>query len=75
MSRPARVEIDVSAARHNLSTIRSSIGSAKILAIVKADAYGHGLVQIAKGFGDADAFGVVSTEEAILIKISFFVSR
>ncbi len=75
MSRPARVEIDVSAARHNLSTIRSSIGSAKILAIVKADAYGHGLVQIAKGFGDADAFGVVSTEEAIALRSSNITHR
>ncbi len=68
MSRPARVEIDVSAATHNLSTVRSLIGSSKILAVVKADAYGHGLGLIAKGFGNADAFGVVSTEEAVALR-------
>ena len=68
MSRPARVEIDVSAATHNLSTVQSLIGSSKILAVVKADAYGHGLGLIAKGFGNADAFGVVSTEEAIVLR-------
>ena len=68
MSRPARVEIDVSAATHNLSTVRSLIGCSKILAVVKADAYGHGLDLIAKSFDDADAFGVVSTEEAIALR-------
>ena len=68
MSRPARVEIDVSAATHNLSTVRSLIGCSKILAVVKADAYGHGLGLIAKGLGKADAFGVVSTEEAIALR-------
>ena len=68
MSRPARVEIDVSAAMHNLSTIRSMIGSSKILAVVKADAYGHGLDLITNGFADADALGVVSTDEAIALR-------
>ena len=69
MSRPARVEIDVSAATHNLSTVQSLIGSSKILAVVKADAYGHGLGLIAKGFGNADAFGVVSTEEQLSTRV------
>ena len=68
MSRPARVEIDVSAATHNISTVRSLIGSSRILAVVKADAYGHGLGLIAEGFGNADAFGVVSAEEAIALR-------
>ena len=70
MSRPARVVIDIEAAKHNLSVVQKMAPSSKILAVIKADAYGHGLIQMARGFEDADAFGVVSTEEAIALRKS-----
>jgi len=46
--RPTRAEIDLSALRHNLQIVRNASGSAGIMAVVKAEAYGHGLIQIAR---------------------------
>jgi len=64
MSRPAKVVISLSALRHNFSRIRTLAPDSKIMAIVKADAYGHGIAQIAKSLEHADAFGVACLEEA-----------
>ena len=46
--RPTRAEIDLSAIRHNLQIVRNAVGTAKIMAVVKAEAYGHGLIQISR---------------------------
>ena len=64
MSRPAKVVINLSALRHNFSRIRTLAPDSKIMAIVKADAYGHGIVHIAQSLEHADAFGVACLEEA-----------
>ncbi|WP_018290469.1 alanine racemase [Verrucomicrobium sp. 3C] len=67
--RPLRcwAEIDGSALRHNLSVVRSRIPQeTKLVAVVKANAYGHGLVPVAKELveGGADVLGVSNVEEA-----------
>ena len=64
MSRPAQVVINLAALRHNFSRVRVLAPASKIIAVVKADAYGHGLVRIAKALPDTDAFGVACLEEA-----------
>jgi len=64
MSRPAKVVISLSALRHNYSRIRTLAPDSRIMAIVKADAYGHGIAPIAQSLEDADAFGVACLEEA-----------
>lgn len=64
MTRPARVVIDTDAARYNLARARALAPRQRIMAIVKADAYGHGLVRMAAAFSAADAFGVACLEEA-----------
>ncbi len=64
MSRPAKVVINLSALRHNFSRIRTLATDSKIMAIVKADAYGHGIARIAQSLEHADAFGVACLEEA-----------
>jgi len=64
MSRPAKVVISLSALRHNFSRIRTLAPDSKIMSIVKADAYGHGIAQIAQSLQDADAFCVACLEEA-----------
>jgi len=65
MSRPARVIVDTAAVRANLEVVRSCAPRSRIMAIVKADAYGHGIARIAAALaGKADAFGVASIEEA-----------
>jgi len=64
MTRPARVVIDLNALQHNLSRARELAPRSKLMAVVKADAYGHGLVRMASALTSADAFGVACMEEA-----------
>ncbi len=64
MTRPSRVVIDKQALKHNLQRVRELAPHSKIMAIIKADAYGHGLVRVANTLSNADAFGVACLEEA-----------
>ncbi len=59
-------EIDLSAIRHNVDVVRKRIGArAGIIAIVKANAYGHGASMVAAAIADlVELFGVASVEEA-----------
>lgn len=63
-------EIDMSAALHNIKAIRKRIGDdVKLMAIIKADAYGHGAVQYGTLYKDiADYFGVATIEEGIELR-------
>src|SRR5438128_6978149 len=64
------VEVDLDALRHNVSAIRQRIGKAKLMAVVKADAYGHGLAQVAGTLMQcgADAFAVANLTEALVLR-------
>ena len=73
MTRPARVVIDLEALRSNLQTVKRYAPDQKIMAIIKADAYGHGLERIAKQLELADAFGVACIEEAIRLRDAGFI--
>jgi alanine racemase len=65
-------EIDRAALRHNAKVVRDRIGSAEMLAVVKANAYGHGLVGVAEALADdAQLFGVANLEEALTLRESF----
>lgn len=60
--------IDLSACRHNLSIAQQAAPDSKCIAIIKANAYGHGIVQVAKALTNADAFGVARINEAIQLR-------
>lgn len=64
MTRSTRAVIDLSALRHNFRKAREAAPESRILAVVKADAYGHGLERVASELADADGFGVARIEEA-----------
>jgi alanine racemase len=64
MTRPSRVVIDNQALKHNLRRVKEIAPTSKVMAIIKADAYGHGLVRTAQTLNDTDAFGVACLEEA-----------
>lgn len=69
MSRPARVIVNPNAVRSNFDLAKSLAPQARVMAIVKADGYGHGIARIANALVDrADAFGVASLEEAVQIR-------
>ncbi len=48
MSRTTVATIHLGALRHNLARVRTLAGEAKVMAVVKADAYGHGLERVAR---------------------------
>lgn len=66
--RPARALIDLQALRHNYQLAREVTG-AKALAVIKADAYGHGAVRCAQALeAEADGFAVACIEEALELR-------
>lgn len=67
MSFSARAVIRLGALRHNLSRLREAARGAHVIAVLKANAYGHGLLTAAKALSDADAFGVARYGEAIAL--------
>jgi len=60
----ARALISASALRHNLARVRRAAPSSRVLAVVKANGYGHGSVRVARALTDADALGVACGSEA-----------
>ncbi len=68
MTRPACVFVNRDAAEANLRKVRGLAPQQRIMAIIKADAYGHGLVRMAQAFAAADAFGVACLEEAVVLR-------
>ncbi|WP_295391169.1 alanine racemase [uncultured Thiodictyon sp.] len=65
MTRPTRAHIDLTALRHNLAYARGLAGSARLVAVVKANGYGHGAVTVAHALeGAVEALGVACIEEA-----------
>ena len=62
------MNIDLAALGKNLGRVRSMASGRKVIAMVKANAYGHGIIRIAKALGDAEALGVASLEEGIMLR-------
>jgi alanine racemase len=65
------VEVDLDALRHNVAAIRRRIGPhVKVMAVVKADAYGHGLAQVAGVLMQCgvDAFAIANLSEALRVR-------
>lgn len=68
MTRPTQITIDLAALQHNLQQIKKIAPHSAILAMVKSNAYGHGLTRIALALKDADALGVACLEEGKLLR-------
>ena len=64
MPRATTARIDLAALRGNFARIRACAPGSKVLAVVKADAYGHGLERVARSLDNADGFGVSALSEA-----------
>ena len=70
MNSTAIAKIDLGALTHNLSLIRQKMPNQKIMAMVKSNAYGHGLVRVAQAIADVNALGVATIAEALQLKES-----
>jgi alanine racemase len=64
MSRPVRARVSLSALAHNLSVVRRGAPGARVWAVVKAHAYGHGLPAAVRGFSGADGMALVEFDNA-----------
>ena len=69
MSRPVRARIDLAALRHNHAVARRHAGAAQIWSVVKADAYGHGLMRAATALAAVtDGFALIELEGALALR-------
>ncbi len=68
MTRPARARLDAQALHHNLQQVRRHAPKARVMAVVKANGYGHGLAWVANILKEADGFAVASTEEGMQLR-------
>jgi len=60
--------IDTSALRHNLSIVRQRAPRSRVMAVIKANAYGHGLVAVAQALDSADLFAVARVDEGLALR-------
>lgn len=70
MRRAAFARINLSHLKHNLATVRKLVNQSKIMAVVKADAYGHGMLEVCNSLNDADSFSVAYVNEALELRES-----
>jgi alanine racemase len=75
MTRPARARIDLQALQHNFERVRQCAPHSRIMAVLKSHAYGHGLINAARALPGADAFGIVTLDEAIALREAGFDRR
>jgi alanine racemase len=68
MPRPLQAIIHLDAMRHNLARARACAGAARVWAVVKANAYGHGLERAMRGFADADGLALIEPENAVRLR-------
>nr|VFK13556.1 MAG: alanine racemase [Candidatus Kentron sp. LPFa] len=64
----AIAHIDLAALRHNLDRVKKLSPDTKILAVIKANGYGHGIARVADALSKADGFAVTSVEEALTLR-------
>ncbi len=60
--------VDTAALRHNLQVVRQCAPRSRVMAVIKANAYGHGLVAVARALESADAFAVARVDEGMTLR-------
>jgi len=75
VSRATLATIHLGALRRNLARVRELARGAKVMAVVKADGYGHGLERVARALRDADAFGVAAIGDGLRLRAAGVINR
>jgi alanine racemase len=71
MSRPIQARIDLSALQNNLRVARR-LASGRIMAVIKANAYGHGLMRAAEALDEAEGFALLDVRDAVALREAGF---
>ena len=72
MARPLRATISADALRHNYGVAKRTAARSRVLAVVKADAYGHGIGRVGRALKDADGFAAIELDNAVRLRESGF---
>ena len=72
MPRPIQAHIDLSALENNLHVARRAAPSARIMAVIKAEGYGHGLTRVAEALSAADGFALLDIQDAVRLRENGF---
>jgi alanine racemase len=75
MARPILAQINVAALNANLARARASAPGAQVLAVVKADAYGHGLERVLPALADADGLALLELDAAVRLREARYSRR
>lgn len=68
MTPAAYVHLDLEAVRHNLAQVKRYAPNNKIMAVIKANAYGHGITRVAQVLDQADGFAVARVDEGVRLR-------
>jgi alanine racemase len=75
MARPIQASFDLAALKNNFAVARRHAGAATLMAVVKANAYGHGLMRVARSLADADAFALLELDDAVRLRDAGYRQR
>jgi len=75
MPNTVRAQINLSALRHNFSIVRQLCPDSRIMAMIKANAYGHGLLPVARTLSEADGLAVARLQEALELRQAGIAQR
>ena len=70
--RPIKAYINLSALTFNLQVVKKIAKNSKIMAVLKANAYGHGLVETVKAIKSVEGIAILTIEEAVKIRKAGF---
>jgi len=65
---PAVANINLAALKHNLLRVKESAPQSRVISVIKANAYGHGLFPVADALMESDAFAVARLDEALALR-------
>ena len=75
MARPLYAQINLAAMRENVARVREKAPGTQILAVVKANAYGHGLARVLPALEDADGLALVELDAAVGLREQRYMRR
>src|SRR4051812_682363 len=75
MARPIQATFDLAALKNNLAVARRLAGRASIMAVIKANAYGHGLLRVAGALADAEGFALLELDDAVRLREAGYRQR
>ena len=68
MARPIQASLDLAALKNNVAVARRHAGGAGVLAVIKANAYGHGLLRVARTLAQVDGFALLELDDAVRLR-------